>query len=394
MPGRGRAAAIAGVAVLMFSGPGAASQSPQHPSDQAPQLIPRTHEEREQRFLAQHRIILNVQVVDVGGKPSADLAQADFTLYDNDQQRKLAGFSFVKGEVTAAPPHIILVFDTVNDFTRPLRSWEREVETFVKEGEGPLAFPVSIGVFSGARIEVGEQTRDREALLNQLRLRAGDLHATGCITVQDQGESMKGKNLGGGVGGGFRAESSQMLTCLNSRFISSVMAVRNLAQAQVDVPGRVILVWIGPGWPLLTNRAFMPDTPEIKSSFFNQLVGLSTALREAQVTVDAVASPEDLPEPQAPPDTVFFNGISKEEEIRAGHLGLHAFAHQTGGRIMSDSRNVGQQIRECIGDAQSYYVLTFDSPAAAGFGEFHSLAVKIDKPGLEVRTNTLYYAEQ
>jgi hypothetical protein len=39
-------------------------------------------------------------------------------------------------------------------------------------------------------------------------------------------------------------------------------------------------------------------------------------------------------------------------------------------------------------------VLSFDAPPAPGFGEFHTLAVKIDKPGLDVRTNTLYYAEQ
>jgi VWFA-related protein len=394
MPGRGWMAAIAGVALWLFSGPGGASQVPQPPSNQSPQLIPRTHDEREQRFQAQHRIILNVQVVDAAGKPTPDLKQADFTLFDNDHQRKLAGFSLVKGDSAAAPPHVILVLDTVNNFSRPLRLWEHEIETFVKKGEGPLAYAVSIGVFSGARIDVGEPTRDRDALLSELRLRAGDLHPTGCIATRDESETLKIPSFAGGSGGGFRADSAQMLACLNNRFISSVMAVRNLAQAQVDVPGRVILIWIGPGWPILTNHSFTPDTPEIKSSFFNQLVGLSTALREAQVTVDAVASPEDLPEPQAPTDAAFFNGISSEDQVRAGHLGLHALAHQTGGRIVTYPGELAQQIRDCLADTESYYVLTFDSPTAAGFGEYHSLAVKIDKPGFEVRTNTLYYAEQ
>src|SRR5579871_2267960 len=91
MPGRGRTAAIAGIALWLFSSAGAASQAPPPSSDQTPRLIPRTHDEREQRFLAQHRIILNVEVADAAGKPAADLTQADFTLFDNDQQRKLAG---------------------------------------------------------------------------------------------------------------------------------------------------------------------------------------------------------------------------------------------------------------------------------------------------------------
>ena len=375
-----------------FQAPGADSPAPQ--PGQSPQLIPRTHAEREQRFLTQHRIILNVQVGDASGKPSADLTQADFTLYDNDEPRNLVAFSPVKGDSAVARPHLILVFDTVNNFTRPLRTWEREVESFVKDGKEPLAYDVAIGVFSGAHIDVGQATRDREALLSELKLRAGDLHATGCITAQDQSDTTLAKNLSSAAGGGYRAESTQMLNCLNSRFISSVTAVQQLAQAQVDVPGRVILIWIGPGWPQLTNRSFTPDPLEVKQSFFSQLVSLSIALREAQVTVNAIASPQDLPFPQAPLDAQFFDGIAHEDQVKAGNLGLHALAHQTGGRILRDNRDIAGQIKACMADADSYYVLTFDSPAAADFGEYHSLAVKVDKPGAEVRTNTLYYAEQ
>ena len=375
-----------------FQEPEAGSSGPRQV--QAPQLIPRTHAEREQRFLSQHRIILNVQVNDPSGRPLSGLTEADFTLFDNDQPRKLVAFSRVKGDSAPAAPHVIVVLDTVNNFSKDVRSDEKEVERFLKDGEGPLAYPVSIGVFSGATIHVGDASRDRDALLADLKMRAGDLHGTGCITGQDDSEVEVAKNLRGLASGGFRAESSQMLTCLNSRFIYSVMALRNLVQAQVEVPGRVILIWIGPGWPRLTNRSFTPDPPEVKQSFFAQLVSLSTVLREAQVTVNAVASPQDLPYPQAPMDDSFFDGIVHEDQVRAGNLGLHALAHQTGGRIVTHVSGLATQIKECIADAASYYVLTFDSPPAAEFGEYHSLAVKVDKPDLEVRTNILYYGEQ
>jgi VWFA-related protein len=393
MPGLGWLGALAGAVLWLFSPPGAAGQSSGAGSNPTPQLVPRTHAEREQRFLTEHRIILNVQVADAAGKAITGLQQGDFTLYDNDQPRTLAAFSMVHGD-SPAPPHVILVLDAVNNYSKSVRSSEREVERFLKDGDGPLAYPVSIGVFAGASIDVGQASRDRDALLADLRSRAGDLHSTGCLTQQDQAEGMQNRNLGAGVGGGYRAETAQMLTCLNARFISSVMAVQRLAEAQVNIPGRVILIWIGAGWPELTNRSFAPDPPELKQRFFDQLVNLSMALREAQVTVDAVASPDELPYPAAPPDTSFFDGVTTPDGVKAGNLGLHALAHETGGHIMANGRDLAQQIEACMADVESYYVLSFDAPPAAGFGEYHSLAVKVDKPGLEVRTTTLYYGEQ
>ncbi len=394
MRGRGWSGSLAGIALGMFSAAAGSYQSPDSPAGQRPQLIPRTHDQREQRFQALHRIILNVDVEDASGKPYTHLKQTDFTLYDNDKPRSLVSFSLKEGDSAKDPPHVILVLDAVNNFSRPLRGFVHDIESFLKEGEGRLDSPVSVGVFSGAGIEVGPASRDRSALLADLEKRAGDLHAAGCITEQDRSQEMHDRNVGGGAGGGYRAESSKMLMCLNQRFISSVMALRHFAQEQVDVPGWVILIWIGPGWPLLTNRSFSPDTPEIKKSFFAQLVELSTVLREAQITMDAVASPEDRPDAHAPSDPSFFGGVANEDQAKAGNLGLHALAYHTGGRIFTEGRDLPRQIGACIADAESYYVLTFDTPPAGGFGEYHALAVKVDKPGLEVRTNSVYYAEQ
>jgi VWFA-related protein len=336
---------------------------------------------------------LNVRVADAAGQPLRDLKQADFTLFDNDQQRKLVSFQSIEGNSATGAAHVILVLDTVNSFTRQLHYFEKEIEKYLKQGEGPLAYPLAVGVFSGSSVSVGAASRDRETLLAELKTRTADLHATGCITRLDHGESAPSPNF---IGNGVRAESATMLTCLNDRFVSSVMALRQLAHEQVEIPGRVILIWIGPGWPLLTNRGFTPDPPELKRSFFDQLVSVSMAMREGQVTLDSVASPDDSPNPEASDshDSAFFGGISNEDQIRAGNLGPHALAHQSGGHIMTDVRDVAGQISECVADAESYYVLAFDSPAAAAFGEYHSLAVKVDKPALDVRTNTLYYAEQ
>jgi len=361
-----------------------------------PRLIPRTPAEREQRFLTQHRIILNVHVSDASGKPYHALNQGDFTVYDNAQARNLVTFRSIEGGAGGA--HVILVLDAVNNFTKQVHNFEKEVERYLKEGDEPLPLPVSIGIFSGYsgyRIDAGEPSRDRSALLAELKSRAADLRATGCITQQNRPANMIGPYTAGALGS-VRNYSPQELTCKNDRFVQSVSALSEFARKEVDVPGRVILVWLGPGWPMLTEKGFTPDPPELKRNFFERLVSLSTALREAQVTVDAVDSPDESIDPQTPGihDYEFFDGISSEDQVSAAHMGLHPLAHQTGGEIFAETRDVAGQIRECMADAESYYVLTFDSPPAADFGEYHALAVKVDKPGLDVRTNTLYYAEQ
>jgi len=337
--------------------------------------------------------MLNVRVNDTSGKPVSTLNQADFTLYDNDQTRKLASFRSQDGAASGA--HFIFVIDAVNNFTKQIQTHAKELERYLKQGNGPLPYPVALGVFSGVSIAVGQPSRDRAALLSELKTRTDDLHATGCITVQDHGNTSAAAYTLGGMGG-TRAQNQQELICKNDRFVKSVNALSEIARKQKDIPGRVILIWLGPGWPMLTDKAFTPDPPDLKRSFFAQLVSLSMSLREAQMTVDAVASPDESINPQTPNvrDSEFFGGVSSPDQVSAAHFGLHVLAHQTGGRIFIENKDVAAQISACVADADSYYVLTFDSPPATDFGEYHTLAVKVNKPGVDVRTNTLYFAEQ
>ncbi len=371
----------------------APSTSPAAPDERTPRLIPRTPAEREQRFVAQHRVSLNVRVADGSGKPVTELNQSDFSVYDNDKLRKLVSFRSVGG--AAGGSHIILVIDAVNNFSKQVRTYAKEIERYLKEGNGPLAYPVALGVFSSIGIEVSQSWRDRALLLHELRAKAEDLRAGGCITQQDHGNATAAAYTLGGMGG-TRTESQQELICKNERFVKSINALSELARKQMDVPGRVIVIWLGPGWPMLTDKAFTPDPPDLKRSFFSQLVTLSMSLREAQVTLDAVGSPDESINPQTPNvrDSEFFGGVYGADQVSAANFGLHVLAHQTGGRILTDTKDIASQISTCVADGESYYVLTFDSPPAAGFGEYHSLAVKVNKPGLDVRTSTLYYAEQ
>jgi len=133
----------------------------------------------------------------------------------------------------------------------------------------------------------------------------------------------------------------------------------------------------------------------LRQNLFDNLAVISNAMREGQVTVDAVFVPDQLRnlEQRSDHDNRFFNGVATENEMTASSLGLQMLAHQSGGLVLIDGKDLAAEIAQCVADAQLYYALSFELPPAGSPGEFHSLEVKTDDPALTVRTNTNYYAE-
>jgi hypothetical protein len=50
-------------------------------------------------------------------------------------------------------------------------------------------------------------------------------------------------------------------------------------------------------------------------------------------------------------------------------------------------------ITSCLADAKEYYTLAFEYPPADNANEYHTLDIKVGKPGLTARTRTGYYAQ-
>jgi VWFA-related protein len=370
------------------------SQSGGTQSDQTPKLIPRTHEQREARFRAEHRIVLNVEVRDAAGSPITGLKAEDFMLMQDQQPRSIVTFRAVNGETAPVPPQVMLLLDAVNNSSRDLANDRKGVETFLRQSPATLAYPTSIAVLSDAEIRSSPLTRDRDALLGELEDLSGRLHPIACASdVNPNDRTMRAVWMPGTVSG---VDSSKELNCLNQRFVTSISALTRFAKLQIDIPGRVILVWLGSGWPLLNNKQFRPDDASVKAGFFGNLVQVSTALREAQVTLNVVlpSSLFRIAESRNEHDNAFFNGVPNQDEVTAASLGLQALAHQSGGQVLIGAKNISGGISACTADAQSYYELTFDAAPATQFGEYHSLQVKVNKPAVTVRTNTVYYAEQ
>jgi hypothetical protein len=69
------------------------------------------------------------------------------------------------------------------------------------------------------------------------------------------------------------------------------------------------------------------------------------------------------------------------------------FAIHSGGRAVDTPGDLGNQVADCIAEAQSYYTLTFDPAAAKHVDEYHELKLEVDQPQLKARTSAGYYVQ-
>ncbi len=388
------------VLVLGLASSAWAQQPAQAPPDtgaHGPTLIPRTHEERERNYQAEHHVILNVLVTDRAGKPVTGLREGDFTVLDNGRPRKLSSFRAVEGSRGIAPARVILMLDAVNNSPKDVAGDRKGVEEFLALNKARLSYPTSIGILTAAGARVSQASRDRDTVVARLANLTRTVHLFACADPSGDSQQVFATfNPAAGTSISEGERPSEKASCENQRFHRSVDALKQYVVEQENEQGRAIVIWIGRGWPLLLRHEFADDTPALKQNMFDNLALITNAMREGQVTLDAVFSPDLFRrvEVRTDHDNAFFNGVPTENAMTASSLGVQMLAHQSGGLVLLDGKDLAAEIARCVGDAQWYYSMSFDSPPAGKPGEFHSLEVATDDPALTVRTNTDYYAEQ
>lgn len=176
------------------------------------------------------------------------------------------------------------------------------------------------------------------------------------------------------------------------RFRISLHQLSSIAENEALRPGRKLLVWIGPGWPML-DHPIEGDPTSSQRHNFDGIVELSTRLREARMALYSV-QPEQGGVGNAIYTTtyqMFLKAVKTPRDAESGNLALKVLSTQTGGLILGPDNNVAGQIDRCIDDANAFYRISFNPPTAEHADEYHELKVQVNKPGVTVRTNTGYY---
>lgn len=312
-------------------------------------------------------MLLDVVVTGKGGAPARGLQQQDFTLSENKLKQTISSFQEVDGRQAAID--IIIVIDAVNASYSTV-SFEREqIDKVLRADQGKLVHPVSIAVLTDAGLKMVEGfSSDGNAVGAAL-----DQYATGLRNFRSSG-------------GFFEADQV---------FQISLQGLQDLMERESDRSSRdltrKVIVWLSPGWPLLSGPNIQLDAKQ-QESLFGQIVDFSNKFREGNITLYSID-----PSGTSSPAHVFFwrnflKGVSKPNQVQAGDLALEVLATQSGGLALFSSNDVAAQLQRCFADLGSYYELSFDPPPADKPNEYHQIEIRIAKPGLSARTRQGYYS--
>ena len=311
------------------------------------------------------RLFLDVVVTAKSGPPVGGLQQQDFTILDNKVPQTITSFQTVTGR--DAPIEAIVVLDAVNANLQTVEYERIEIDKFLHIDGGHLAYPIAVEVFTDKGIElVADFSSDGNALSTSLQ-------------QEDIGRRVSGRSSGfnGGV----------------ERMQLSINALRNLIARETPRPGRKVVLWVSPGWPLLTNPN-VELSGKLQEQVFADIVSLSTQLIRARLklyNMHTLGADETTME--ASYYKGFIKGVTKPSQAEIANLSLQVLAIQSGGIVFGPSNDIAGLLQECVADSAPYYEISFDTPPADKRDEYHSLEIKLAKPGLIARTRQGYYAQ-
>ncbi|AFL89210.1 hypothetical protein Terro_2978 [Terriglobus roseus DSM 18391] len=308
--------------------------------------------------------ILNVVVSSQTREPVPGLTPSDFRLLDNKLQRPIISVKQV--EAKQEPMSALIVIDAVNIGYTRVAFVRNQVTKFLRSNEGHLAQPTSIVILTdkGAQVQRGLST-DGNALdvgLGEAEIGLREIRRSSGIWGADE------------------------------RFGMSLTALKQLIAYGGTLPGRKLVLWISPGWPLLTGPRIDLSNRQ-QQQVFDDVVALKRDMRRSNVTlysVNPLGPEEDLA--RAGYYQSFLKGINSSSQADIADLSLQVLSVQSGGLVLNSSDVTGNS-SQCLADGRSWYELRFETSEAEHPNEYHSIEVQTDKPGIVARTWTGYYAQ-
>lgn len=310
------------------------------------------------------KIQLDVEVTTQKGKPAAPITQQDLTLFDNKSQRTLTSFAAVNGADT--PVEVIIVVDSVNTPYIYLAYQRDQIAKYLRGGDGMLPYPTTFAVLTDLNFNVyGKMSKNGTALAQAL-----DNTDIGLREInRDQG-----------------------FYGANDRLTISVNALSELLKMESKKPGRKLILWVSPGWPLLSGPEVELDGKQ-EQGVYQSVIAANDEMRNGDITlyhVNSWGAAENVGREFYYES--FLDGLKKPSDAVLGNLALQVIATQSGGLVLNSSDVIGM-IKQCVADADHYYRITFDSPPDEKSNQYNDLKIKLGVGGLVARTRTGFYAQ-
>ena len=312
-----------------------------------------------------HTISLDVLVSDKLGHHVAGLTQGDFTLLDNKQPAKILSVHEVDTRAAATDPvRLVIVIDTINTSFDVIAREREQLGEFLKQDGGKLAHPTSMVILTEKGIQIEKASiRDGNVLAAALNGANSELR-------------MEGR------GAGFWGAADMVQW--------SLQQLTELVSYEGTQPGRKLVFFLSPGWPLLPY-AGIEETDKQREQVFRAVVALTNELRQSQTTLYSIT-----PYTLGRSDPFFYKGylkpVSNADHAEYPDLALQVLATHSGGLVETTGMDVLGEINTAMRDANSYYTVTFEAAPGDRQNEYHALDLRTDKPDAAVRTSSGYYA--
>lgn len=315
----------------------------------------------------QTRVTLDVTVAPHDGEPVAGLSKDDFTVLDNGQPQQVSLFRSDKDN--AGQTKVILVLDAINmDYSRVAFA-KQQIIRYLQANGGHLAYPTTLAVVTDQSVKMqGIYTSD------------------GNLLAQDLAKFDVGLRV--------LRESQGFYGATDRMGVSANALQRLLAQAST-AQGRKLMIWVSPGWAMLTGPNVRIDLEQEKKIYaeITQLSYLSRGTRTILYAVDPLGTAE-AGTFHAFYYKSFLKPVKKPADADFGNLSLQVLAISSGGLALNSNNDVAGLIAQITKSADPFYTLSFVPPAAEKPDEFHSIDIKVNKPGLNVNTRWGYYTRQ
>jgi len=338
---------------------------------------------------------LDVSVLDRNRRPVRGLTPVDFTILENGVAQKIAAFNAVDIPEPAPPPtgwmrevapdvrtnerieerrlFLILLDDaTIQGDVRAVNN-VRDIARKVVDRLGPS--DLAAVVFTRDNRSSQDYTNDRARLMAAI-----DKYSLG---FRDMGRGVAGDDL---------------------YFMYSVNVLQSAVDVLTALPDRrKSIIYVGQGVPVDLSMAATPQAPGMGAGssalaqstlmlrLLRQMLDAFEDARRANVNVYTVdpcglrVDPPPPPPPPAPPPTCV-PGLEVEY--------LRTVALNTGARAVVDTNDFDPGVQAIFEENAAYYLLGYQSTDPQRDGKFRRIDVRVNRPGVEVRTRSGYRAER
>lgn len=332
--------------------------------------------------VATRLVLLDVVVTDGKGNPVTNLTKDDFTVVEDNIPQHIRSLELPSqhalppGEIVHSTadlvkidtaPVDIVVLDELNTPFEDSAFAIHSIDKFLKS-QPPVLTPTELLVTNDKSFSVLQDfTQNLSALEEALKRNP----------VQYPWHLMRNGDSGpGGI----------------LRMAQTLNALGEIAQASAGTPGRKNIIWVGKGFPSV-DLTGLDDAPRGQlQDAIKRCSGLLLASRVTLYVVDPTPLSSATYDVETPTDLATLESETLMEPF-SDAVRFSTLAPMTGGRVFSGRNDVDREIASGVKQGSLYYTIAYTPGNSSEVpGEYRSVRIAINRPGLMATTRDGYYA--